>query len=339
MPDISIIVPTFNRAASLVRTLQSVAEVVPPNAPVEIIVVDNRSTDQTREAFNTISAKFPDRDLRYIYEPMPGLLSGRHRGAAEAKGGILSFLDDDVLLAESWVDALQDAFADPTVALVGGPSRPGYEVEPPKWLKDFWWQSDEDRWCGFLSLIDQGPSVKPISPMSVWGLNFSIRKTVFQTCGGFHPDCIPKTLQRYQGDGEAGLSLKVSERGLRALYHPGVAVTHVIPASRLTPEGLKQRNFYQGVCDSYAQIRRERQLPLAQQRFWKDWLRPVKRRVEKMLRNAPIDQVRRLMARAYFEGVHFHQCEVRKDPKLLAWVLKEDYFNYSLPEGWEGYVR
>ena len=55
------------------------------------------------------------------------------------------------------------------------------------------------------------------------GLNFSIRKTAFQACGGFHPDYLPKPLQRYQGDGEIGC-LKIQAQGLKALYHPGVCV-------------------------------------------------------------------------------------------------------------------
>ena len=49
--------------------------------------------------------------------------------------------------------------------------------------------------------------------------------------------------------------------------------------------------------------------------------------------------VRRLMARSHFAGVRFHRNEVRNDPKLLDWVLKEDYFDYRLPYGWERYLE
>src|SRR6516165_1344648 len=133
MVDISIIIPSLNRAALLSRTLESLANCLTSDASVEIIMVDNGSTDRTRDACDAIRTKFPDRDWRYFYEPIPGVLSGRHKGATEARGEILCFLDDDVLLAPTWFEAVQEAFVDLNLALMGGPSRATYEAEPPDW--------------------------------------------------------------------------------------------------------------------------------------------------------------------------------------------------------------
>jgi hypothetical protein len=263
--------------------------------------------------------------------------NGRHRGAKEAHGEILAFVDDDIILAPGWFEALQEAFKDPSIALVGGPSRPHFEVEPPHWLDALWWCPDEGRLFPSLSLIDLGPCIRPCDAYFVFGLNFSIRRTAFKECGGFHPDTLPKKLQRYQGDGETGLCGKVKERGLRALYHPRAAVTHVVPASRLTPEYLEQRAFFQGVCDSYTQIRRERRVAPASDGTWKDPFRPTKWRLERMmlLRNPTVKKIRRLLARAHYDGTQFHRKEVRQDPTVLEWVLRDDYFDYRLPGGWE----
>jgi hypothetical protein len=74
---------------------------------------------------------FPEHEWRYFHEPMPGLLSGRHRGAQEARGEILSYLDDDVLLGPFWLEGVTEAFANPEVVLVGGPSVPEFQVKPP----------------------------------------------------------------------------------------------------------------------------------------------------------------------------------------------------------------
>jgi hypothetical protein len=195
--------------------------------------------------------------------------------------------------------------------------------------------------CGSLSLIELGMVSKPVDPCLVWGLNFSIRKEVFLKCGGFHPDCIPKALQRYQGDGETGLTVKIKEMRLAALYHPGAAVTHVIPASRLTLEAFERRAFYQGVCDSYARIRRGGLVPPASSRSWKDTLRPIKEGVYRSALSWRGDAkaMLYLMGRANLAGRRFHENECRYDPKLLAWVLKPDYFDYTLPEGWKNYTH
>ena len=57
------------------------------------------------------------------------------------------------------------------------------------------------------------------------------------------------------------------------------------------------------------------------------------------MRHPTTESVRRLIARAHFDGVHFHRTEVRKDSKLLEWVLRDNYFDYSLPEGWKAYLK
>ena len=113
MPEISIIIPTFNRAAQLARALRSIAGTVGAADPVEIIVVDNASTDATEATYKKLRADFPKHEWRYIYEAMPGLLSGRHCGAKHARGEILAFIDDDVALTASWLDGLMQAFSTP----------------------------------------------------------------------------------------------------------------------------------------------------------------------------------------------------------------------------------
>ena len=66
---------------------------------------------------------------------------------------------------------------------------------------------------------------------------------------------IPKPLQRFQGDGETGVSLAVHANGLESVYHPEAAVQHEVPPSRLDTEYFVQRGFYQGIADSYTFIR------------------------------------------------------------------------------------
>lgn len=332
---VSAIVPTFNRAESLGRTLASLAAIA--NDTLEIVVVDNASTDDTAAVVRKIQAQHPAVRWKYVFEPVPGLLSGRHRGANEAAGEICAYLDDDVRVGPGWLDALQQGFKNPGVALMGGPSTALFAATPPEWLAKFWSEDAEGRHCTWLSLFDGGDRPKPINPRYVWGLNFAIRRTTLFALGGFHPDCLPKALQRFQGDGETGLSDKLAAAGHATLYHPGLAVQHEVPAARLTPDYFADRAFYQGVCDSYTRIRAQQATDSAWQ-SWQDRLRLFKRLFRTPAAGGA-GRIQRVTELAYHAGYQFHQKEVKADARLLAWVRRPDYFDYALPGGWEAFQR
>jgi glycosyltransferase involved in cell wall biosynthesis len=339
--EISIIIPTLNRSRLLKQTLRGIEDAIGNTDGVEIIVVDNGSTDETKTVVRNFINQHASMCIRYYIDETPGLLSGRHRGASEAKGRVLAYLDDDVILAEKWLKSLTECFQQSDVVLVGGPSSPIFEANPPDWLEDMWMDFEGGRHCGHLSLIDQGSKIKNCDPCYVWGLNFAIRKETLHECGGFHPDCIPSQLMRYQGDGETGLGLKIKERGLQCIYHPDVSVEHVIPQCRLIPEAFERRAYYQGVCDSFTQIRKKQsaECKIRQNPVRKAY-RGIRYKVERgrILRNPTADGIKLLMKRAYGSGYTFHQTEVRKDPLLMEWVLKPNYFDYRLPEGWQKFA-
>jgi glycosyltransferase involved in cell wall biosynthesis len=312
--------------------LDSLLDAVRGSRDYEILVVDNGSTDGTRQLVKTQATR--DKSLRYVSEPVPGLLSGRHRGALDSSGDICVFLDDDVLLGPNWLGALADAFRDPAVGMVGGPSRPLYESNVPDWLDEFFIDDGAGRMCTWLSLIDSGSQVIPTDPRNIWGLNFSIRRRTLFEHGGFHPDNTPKQYQRFQGDGEYGLTMKVHAAAVAALYHPDAAVEHITPAARLTRDYFERRAFYQGVCDSYSNIRRVRKVirsrPSVRERIGNIW-----RELRSPRRESPM---KRATARAYRAGFDFHQREVDRDPALLDWVLRPDYWDYRFPGAGGQYI-
>jgi len=341
-PVVSIIIPTLNRSATLHDTLVSLASLDHDAAAYEILVVDNGSTDYTGELVDRFISSTPSHRIRYYYEPEPGLLSGRHKGALKAKGDILVFIDDDIIADAGWLNAIVRTFEDPTVHLVGGPSLPKYETAPPEWLEIFWFRNGAVSTCGSLSLQDQGSKIIEVDPTWVWGLNFAIRKSTLFETGGFHPDSIPKHLQRFQGDGETGLSLKIRQRGLKAVYQPEALVYHQIPAQRLTIEYFEDRMFFQGVCDSYTKIREPHfNVNAKNQRNGLDWKLPLRKarqiggRIYRKLTRDPYAEIRRRIQDAYRAGFAFHQNEVANDPELLKWVLKPDYWDYKLPRATE----
>ena len=336
MVSISVIIPTSNRAAALQRTAASIAKLHFPPADFEVLIVDNGSTDATPSVFEAARAASPRHNWRYIYEPIPGLLSARHRGALESQGDICAFIDDDVRVEVDWLNAIAEAFTDPAVVLLGGPSMPLFHGIPPDWLDHFYVDSEHGRYCEWLSLFDGGHCVKEIAPTCVFGLNFHIRKEALRNVGGFHPDSTPKSLQRFEGDGETGLSLKLRANRLKSVYHPEVAVQHEVPQSRLDIEYFAQRAFFQGIVDSYTCIREAGIVDPLWQISFKSTARHLASWIRR--RNSPASAIRYRTKRSYIEGYYFHQREVSHDPILLAWVLRPDYWDYSLPAGWEQYV-
>lgn len=91
-PLISVIIPTFNRAAFLPEALASVqAQNI---APLQVIVVDDGSTDDTAEVMRGLNASF-----EYIYQPNRGPAAARNTGLCHAQGEWIAFLDSDDLWA------------------------------------------------------------------------------------------------------------------------------------------------------------------------------------------------------------------------------------------------
>jgi glucosyl-dolichyl phosphate glucuronosyltransferase len=342
--SISCIVPTLNRGALLRDTVNSLIKQNVSQDMYEILIIDNGSKDDTGEISQHIIKETANRKIRYIFEPEAGLLAGRHRGALEANGELLVFVDDDIEATTGWLQAILETFKNPKIQLVGGRNLPKFEVEPPAWLDSFFdATSNGGRSCGWLSLLDLGEGELEIDPNYVWGLNFAIRRRALRDLGGFHPDCIPRELQRFQGDGESGLTMKARAHGYRAVYQPKATIYHIIPASRMTPEYFEQRAYYQGVCDSYSNVRRElsgapvdsvkvKLSPLSYARRKAGRLVSYLKQIQDQGAEAAEGAaIRQRVDRAYHAGYEFHQSAVRSSPELLAWVLRPDYWDYRLP--------
>src|SRR5690242_5620823 len=101
--NISVILCTFNRYSHLDIALNSIAASdVPENVEWEILVVDNNSTDRTREVVYNLMNRFPER-IRYFFEPHPGKSYALNTGIRQAAGEILVFTDDDVIVEPAWL--------------------------------------------------------------------------------------------------------------------------------------------------------------------------------------------------------------------------------------------
>ncbi len=115
--ELSFVVPAHNEEAYLSRTLHAIiAEIQRSRCRAEIIVVNNASTDGTRD----IAKSFPD--VRVVDEPVKSLVRARAAGLRVANGTLVANIDADTVVPEGWIDTVLDAFArDPELVAISGP--------------------------------------------------------------------------------------------------------------------------------------------------------------------------------------------------------------------------
>jgi len=214
----------------LAGALESIAaSEVPSSITWEALVVDNNSTDRTRDVVEDCCRRYPGR-FRYLFEPKPGLSYARNAGIANSRGAVLAFTDDDVIVQPTWLQNLTAASHDSEWAGAGGRILPAQKFTPPPWLPD-----NLSDWGGILcAYFDLGDSACELE-RAPYGANMAFRRSVFAKYGGFRIDLGPRPGSQIRNDDtEFGRRLLVAGERLR--YEPSAIVYHPIPQGRLTRE-------------------------------------------------------------------------------------------------------
>ncbi len=303
--------------------LESVCNKIHSEPEVECFVVDNNPVGETSEYVAALCKKY-ERQVSYVREPSPGLTAARHTGARKAKGEVISFLDDDVLLSDTWLEAVRDAFTAANVHLVGGPTLPILAEPLPQWIAKM---VTPTPWGGamltWLSLLDIGKDVQNIHPNYIFGLNFSIRKNVLFEMKGFHPDNVPRNFQMWQGDGETGLTMKMFKDGRRADYVQHAKLFHICTSDRLTFSYFLKRAYYQGVADSFSALRSG-----TAGTSFRDILKDLEGSLAELLYECnEAEVVRKYTTLASLAAQIEHTSAAEENPKIRDWIFKEDYLD------------
>jgi len=223
---LSVVLPTYNRRASLLRTLASILD-QRTTRRYEVIVVDNNSTDDTRAA--VLDANARGVPVRYVLEPQQGVSYARNAGIAHARAPLIAFVDDDVSVDANWIETICRTFEQHAdVDCVGGRVLPAWEVEPPGWLT-------RDHWAP-VALLDFGEAPRRIDANNRYCLltaNLACRREIFERVGLFGTE-----LQRV-GDRIGSMEdhewlLRFWDRGGQALYVPELRAVTEVPARRMT---------------------------------------------------------------------------------------------------------
>lgn len=245
--NISIIIPTYNRAQMLRFTIDSFLNQSYDKDLYEIIISNNNSTDSTEELVSNYIKEYPNR-IRYLKESRQGSHFARNSAAKIANGKILYFTDDDMIADKHLLSEIIKVFKfDPKVASVTGRVLPKWEVNPPNWILKLCFN-------GLLSL-NNPPEDFLISSndCNVYSCHQAILRNVFFESGGFNPDIIGN---EWVGDNETGLNIKIKELGYKFGYNGSSIIYHMIPPQRMTQSYLNKRLANQGNCDSYTDYRK-----------------------------------------------------------------------------------
>jgi len=237
-PFISVIICTYNRWKSLRNTLQSLCEQAVFNKfSYEIIVVDNNSNDKTREVVNDFKNKMGEK-LKYIFEKKQGKAYALNTGVRKAKGKIIAFTDDDVIVDKYWLNNMYEAYLKYQPDGVGGKVLPLFTCNPPNWLPD----NMEIP----LTVIDHGEKVKVLDKPTCPGCNISFLAEICREIGQFRTDLGPQgssPLRRYV---DIEFLRRVIKAGKKVIYHPRVVVYHLVPKERLTKRFFRKSAYWRG---------------------------------------------------------------------------------------------
>jgi len=209
----SIVVCTRDRPEDLQRCLAAVCPSA--GARAEVLVVDNAPSDD-RTAL--LSKEFP---VRYTCEPRRGLNWARTRGAEEASGEIIVYIDDDAISGNGWLDALLEPFVNPEVAAVTGLIMPA-ELENDA-------QEGFEKYCGFArGFLRKEYTAETVSPLAAAnvgaGACMAIRRRLVNDIGLFRAELDCGTATRSGGDTYA--FYRLLSLGYRIVYTPDAVVWH-----------------------------------------------------------------------------------------------------------------
>ena len=241
MFKITAIICTYNRAKFLEKSLNSLFKQSLSSNDFEIIVVDNNSTDNTKEIFERCCAQNPAYKVEYIFEPRQGLSFARNTGWKRANSPFVYYLDDDGIASEELLEEYLKLFlkgGDKVVAC-GGKIIVDYDPDRPDWLPVFF-----ERFYGDYSRGDEVVECEYVP-----GGNSAWRVLFLNESKGFSEE-----LGRVGEDGagceESLLNMRALKMGYKLMYSPHALMYHYAGPSRLNLKWLLNRMRGQGKSSS-----------------------------------------------------------------------------------------
>ncbi|RJT94882.1 glycosyltransferase family 2 protein [Arthrobacter frigidicola] len=223
-PTITVVVCTRDRAPMLRPALRAILALNYPN--FDVIVVDNAATtDETREM---VRREFESPRLHLVSEPVPGLSHARNTGLRHARGDIVAFTDDDVVVDKQWLWEIAEGFErSPRPACVTGLVASGEARSPTQAYFENRVSWSKNVVPKVFSLAEP-PEELPTFPFCIGnfgtGANFALDRLRAVALGGF--DTALGAGTRTRGGEDVDMFTRVIFRGYSLVVQPSAIVWH-----------------------------------------------------------------------------------------------------------------
>ncbi len=242
--DISIIICTYNRSQSLYKTLESLeCMIIPEGIDWEVLLVDNNSKDETRKVAEEFSRKGTI-NLKYLFERKQGKSFALNKGIESARGEIIAFVDDDVLMDKEWLTAVvksvqkyqdYDGFGGRIISV--------WKTELPEWLA-ITGKYNSLRGTGYRR--DDGCDDKEYSETEnqvPCGANMFFRRRAIEENGFFRLDLGPKGKNLGAAEDTEYCS-RMLQSGKKFMYIADALIYHQVEPEKLTKDYLTRWRYY-----------------------------------------------------------------------------------------------
>ncbi len=212
-----------------------------PHSEYEVMVVDNGSTDTTREMVESLGREFPN--VHHVFEPVTGLSKARNTALAQTITPYIAYIDDDALPLENWLEELLRPFSlSERPAVVGGDLDPVWEIPRPDWLA-------EEFLHKYSVCLHWDNVPRPITQREwLCEANIAFEVKALHEAGGFCENLGRRGHLLLSG--ENFVNEIIRENGRCLYYTPEARVWHRISKNRLSLDWLRQRYFWGGVTNS-----------------------------------------------------------------------------------------
>lgn len=241
-PSLSLVITSYTteRLSDIYELLLSIKNQTWKD--METIFVVERSQD-LRDKISTFAKENSIASMSVVFSgDKLGLSGARNMGIKQAKGSIIAFVDDDVVLFPDWAEEMVKTYNDNSVIGATGPGYPIWEDKKMNWLPD------ELQWIVSCTAFTGWQTTRKVR--SAWGMNMSFRKEAFDQCQ-FSPNFGHTTGGKEAwkagpvDDAEFSMNLRMMT-GKDIIYNPKVRVNHKVYKYRLSNKFVRGQSYWQG---------------------------------------------------------------------------------------------